>query len=216
MAKNQSVSGNFHYNNIEKKNKNFMYKNLQRSHCYHCNFSASNFDYVSFRGAHFKSCDFSGATFRWAEFIGSNLKEGLFKNAIFENTIFDSVNLEEANFKGAQFKNTIFLNTHVEKAINLNLKDLEIKIYQEMPALAISEELAAAFISCMNNPYVKKARVLDTKDGKLNSLSVLILGENFDETCLIQGLKWMELQLDKEFYTLSYLIKMLKNYQKED
>ena len=35
--------------------KNFMYKNLERSNCYNCNFAGSTFDFVSFRGAHFKS-----------------------------------------------------------------------------------------------------------------------------------------------------------------
>ena len=58
MAKNNSVKGNFNYNNIEKKGKNFMYKNLERSNCYNCDFTRSNFDFVTFRGAHFKSCVF--------------------------------------------------------------------------------------------------------------------------------------------------------------
>lgn len=88
MARNQSVKGNFHYNNIEKKDKNFMYKNLARSNCYNCDFSNSNFDYVSFRGAHFKSSIFFGCSFKYAEFIGTNLKDSKFKNAVQLNCIF--------------------------------------------------------------------------------------------------------------------------------
>jgi len=65
MARNNSVSGNFNYNNIEKKDKNFMYKNLERSNCYNCNFTNSNFDFVSFRGAHFKLCIFLDAALNW-------------------------------------------------------------------------------------------------------------------------------------------------------
>ena len=38
MAKDNSGSENFHYNNVEKKDKNFMYKNFKRSNCYNCNF----------------------------------------------------------------------------------------------------------------------------------------------------------------------------------
>ena len=39
MAKDNSGIENFHYNNVEKKDKNFMYKNFKRSNCYNCNFS---------------------------------------------------------------------------------------------------------------------------------------------------------------------------------
>lgn len=215
MARNQIVSGNFNYNNIEKKDKNFMYKNLQRSSCFNCDFSNSNFDYVSFRGAHFKSCVFLGCTFRWAEFVGTNLKDSNFRNASFENAIFDSVNVDGVDFKDSEFKNTIFLSTNMEKTKNLNLKNANIKIFSEIPQLEISEELEKAAKNIMKNEYVKKARVFDTKDGNLNVLSLMILLENFDELTLIKGLNIIEVQLDKAFYTLSYVIKLLKNYQIE-
>jgi len=215
MAKNQSVSGNFNYNNIDKKDKNFMYQNLQRSNCYNSNFSNSNFDYVSFRGAHFKSCDFFGCTFRWAEFIGTNLKDSNFKNASFENASFDSANLDGVDFKDAEFKNTVFLSTNVEKAKNINLRFSEIKIFNEIPQLEISVELKKAVKNIMKNDYVKKARVFDTKDGNLNVLSLMILLDNFDELTLIKGLNIIEVELGRAFYTLSYIIKLLKNYQIE-
>lgn len=211
MARNQSVKGNFIYNNIEKKGKNFMYKNLERSNCYNSDFSNSNFDYVSFRGAHFKSCDFFQCTFKWAEFIGTNLKGSDFKNAIFENAIFDSVNLDGVDFKDAEFKNTIFLSTDVTKAKNFNIKKSGIKIFNEMPQFEISEELRIAALNVMKNKYVKAARVLDTKDGGINIINLMILLENFDEETLIKGLNIIEVQLDCDFYTLSYIIKFLKN-----
>lgn len=213
MASNKSVSGNFNYNNIEKKDKNFMYKNLQRSNCFNSDFSNSNFDYVSFRGAHFKSCAFLGCTFRWTEFVGTNLKDSNFKNASFENAVFDSVNLDGVDFKDAKFKNIIFLSTNTEKAININLKNSNIKIFREIPQLEISEELEKAARNIMKNDYVKKARVFDTKDGNLNVLSLMILLDNFDELTLIKGLNIIEVQLDRAFYTLSYVIKLLKDYQ---
>lgn len=56
MAKDINGSENFHYNNIEKKDKIFMYKNFKRSNCYNCNFANSNFNFATFRGAHFKTC----------------------------------------------------------------------------------------------------------------------------------------------------------------
>lgn len=211
MARNQSVKGNFNYNNIEKTNKNFMYKNLERSNCYNSDFTNSNFDYVSFRGAHFKSCTFFKCTFKWTEFVGTNLKGSTFKNALFENAIFDSVNLDGANFKDAEFKNTIFISADVEKAKNLNIHDPGIKIYAEIPQFDISEELRSTIENVLKNKYVKHARVLDTKDGGINLLNTMILLENFDEETLIKGLNLIQVQLDRDFYTLSYIIRFLKN-----
>lgn len=210
MAKNQSVKGNFNYNNIEKKDKNFMYKNLRRSNCYNCNFSNSNFNFASFRGAHFKACDFSKCTFTWAELIGTNLKGSNFKGAKFENTVFDSVNLDGVDFKNAEFKNTIFLATDMEKAKNLNTNDPEIKVFDEMPNIELSEALRNAVINSMQNEYVKESRVLDTKDGSLNLLNIMILLENFNEETLIKGLNIIERELDKDFCTLSYIIKFIE------
>lgn len=210
MAKNQSVKGNFNYNNIEKKDKNFMYKNLRRSNCYNCNFSNSNFNFASFRGAHFKSCDFSKCTFTWAELIGTNLKGSNLKGAKFENTVFDSVNLDGVDFKDAEFKNTIFLGTDMEKAKNLNIKAAGIKIFAEMPQIDISDDLRNAVVNSMKNKYVKESRVLDTKDGSLNLLNLMILLDQFSEETLIKGLNIIEVELDKDFCTLSYIIKFIE------
>ena len=211
MSSNRSVKGNFVYNNIEKTGKNFMYKNFDRSNCYNCDFSNSNFNYTSLRGAHFKSCDFFKCTFKWAEFIGTNLKGSDFKNALFEDAIFDSVNLAGVDFKNAEFINTIFLSTDVHKAKNLSLKNPEIRIYDEVPELEISEELESAILNVMKNKYVKAARVLDTKDGGINIINVMILLENFDEETLIKGLNIISDDLKCDFHTLSYIIKYLKN-----
>jgi hypothetical protein len=209
MSKNQSIPGNFNYNNIEKKDKNFMYKNLARSNCYNSDFSGSKFDYVSFRGAHFKSCTFYNCSFKWAEFIGSNLKGSNFKNAVFENAIFDSVNLEAANFKDVVFINTIFVSTDVTKAKNLSVIDSSIRIFDEMPQLSISETLKAAVENVMKNQFIKASRVFDTKDGKINQLNLMLLLEHFDEETLVNGLNRLQVEIDRDFYTLSYIIKFL-------
>lgn len=211
MAKNQSVKGNFNYNNIEKKDKNFMYKNLERSNCYNCNFSGSNFNYANFRGAHFKSSSFLKCSFKWSEFIGTNFKNSNFKNAIFENAIFDSAKLEDVDFKDAKFINTIFVSTDINKAKNLDTKNPEIRVFDEMPQIEISEDLKNAAFNAFSNKYIKSSRTLDTKDGGLNYLNIMLLLENFDEETLIKGLNFITTELDRDFYTLSYLIKFIKN-----
>ena len=57
--------------------------------------------------------------------------------------------------------------------------------------------------------FVKKSRVLDTKDKTMNTISVMILIEKFGEEKLIKSLEQVEDHLDRDFYTLSYIIKIL-------
>ena len=58
---------------------------------------------------------------------------------------------------------------------------------------------------------IKKSRVLDTKDGNLNGLSFMILSEKFDESTLIEGMNYIKLEIDKEFHTLSYIIRLIEH-----
>lgn len=213
MVRKQNMEQGLKYNKIQKLNKNFMYQDLKRSNCYNSDFSGSNFDFTSLRGAHFKSCNFYGCTFKNAELIGSNLKKSKLKKAKFENTVFDSVNLEGVDFSGAQFKNTIFLSTDLSKAVNIKFKSSDVKIFDEMPKLDVSEKLEDSIKLAMQNEFVKKSRTLDTKDGEINSISIMILLENFKEKQLIDGLLLISEKMDKEFWTLSYIIKTLQTYK---
>lgn len=215
MAINKKTNERFHYNNGKKTNKNFMYNDFRRANCYNSEFSGSNFNFASFRGAHFKSCDFFGCTFKWTEFIGSNLKKSKFKKAEFKNAIFEGVNLEGVDFDGAKFKNVIFLNTDISKAVNLKFKDEEVKILDDFPKLDLSLELMTSLNKAMDNEYIKKSRVLDTKEGKINTVSIMRLMENFNEKSLIQGLKIASERIDRDFSTLSYLIKAMERYREE-
>ena len=218
VSKNKSKSKRnnvlFNLTNAERKRKNFMYKNLTQAKCYNCDFSDSNFDYVSFRGASMKSCKFSGCSFKSSEFVGTNLKESNFINARFENVVFESVKLVDVNFKGAKFVNTVFLSTDTEVAKNLDLKDENIKVYDEMHIIEISEDLRAAVETAMANKFVKKARVLDTRKGEINYLSLMILLEHFDESILIKGLSNLDSHIDRDFYTLSFIISLITKLKK--
>lgn len=214
--KNNKPSSGFNYNNADKKKKNFMYANLEKSNCYKCDFGESNFDYASFRGAHFKSSNFNKCSFKWTEFVGTNFKNSSMRSAIFENAIFDSVKLEGVSFKGAVFNNTIFVNTDMSQAQDLNLQSAGLKILDEMPTINISEELTDTILTAMKNPLIKKSRVLDTREGVINTLSLSILLGIFSEEELINGLKEFTEKVDREFYTLSYIIRFMENLKKEN
>lgn len=211
MSINRSAPENFYYDNAEKTNKNFIYKNLRRSKCYNCNFSCSNFDYANLRGAHFKKCNFFRCSFKGAEFVGSNLKGCKFKEAKFEDTIFEEVNLDGVDFSDAKFKNTVFLGCDTTKAKNLNENTKGIRIFDEVPELEISENLENMVSGLMENQYIKKSRVFDTKDGNINKLTLLRLSEIFDEETLIEGFHYIKYEIDRDFYTLSYVIRLIEN-----
>ena len=215
MAKDINGSENFHYNNIEKKDKIFMYKNFKRSNCYNCNFANSNFNFATFRGAHFKTCSFINGSFEGTEFIGTNLKNSKFKNAKFKNAkfknaIFEGANLDGADFKDAIFENTIFLGCKLEKTKNLNRELKEVRILDEMPEINLSNELKSSLENFMENKYVKSSRIFDTKDGGINTLTVMILLENFSENELIEGFSKIKSKIERDFYTISYIIKMIQ------
>lgn len=201
------------YNKTSKMNKNFMYQDLKRSNCFNCDFSKSNFNFTSLRGAHFKSCNFFGCTFKSAEFVGANLKGTRFTRAKFEDTIFEGAKLEKTDFTGATFKNTVFVNTDLSKATNLNFKEGEVRVFDKMPELEISEKLENAIRKAMENEFVKKSRTLDTKDGDINTISVMLLLEKFRERRLIEGLGILSEKVDRDFCTLSYIIKSLERYK---
>lgn len=211
MAK--KIIENLKYNNTQKTNKNFMYRDLKRSNCYNTNFSGSNFSFASFRGAHFKSCDFFDCKFEWTEFIGTNLKKSKFKKSIFKNVVFEGVNLDGVDFLDAKFENVILVNTNIEKAKNLFLPE-ETRVFEIMPELNISDSLKKAINLAMENKFIKNSRTLDTKEGEINPISVMLLLENFNEKSLIKGLNLMNEKVEKDFSTLSYIIKTIKGYAK--
>lgn len=213
MVNNKKINTALKYNKTSKMNKNFMYQDLKRSNCYNCDFSKSNFNFTSLRGAHFKSCNFYGCTFKSTEFVGSNLKDSRFTKAKFEDTLFEGAKLENVDFTGATFKNVIFVNIDLSKVLNFNYKEDEVRIYNEMPKLEISDNLKNAIKKAMENEYVKKSRTLDTKDGDINTISIIILLEKFREKRLIEGLGILSEKVDRDFCTLSYIIKSLQGYK---
>ena len=201
------------FKSTQKLNKNFMYNNLAKSNCFAVDFAGSNFNFSSLRGAHFKSCNFFGCSFKDTEFVGTNCKKSKFKNAKFEGTLFEGVNLNGADFRGATFRNVVFIGTDLSQVQHLDVKAEGITIYEQMPPLNISPELEEVLKVAMQNPFIKQSRVLDTKDGAMHTVNVMRLLQHFSEKELIKGFKIILPRLEKEFYTLSYLIKNMMVYK---
>ena len=210
MAEKKRIDDQISYKNRKKMKSNFEGKDLRRSNCYSCDFSESNFNQVSFRGAQFKACTFNQATFDGAEFVATNLKNSRFKNVKFINTLFDNVNLENVDFEGATFENVIFVETDLSKATNLQLEQQEVQVFEVRPELEISERLEKAVKGAMNNMYIKYARVLDTKEGNINPISMMMLLERFDEETLVKGMSMLKRTINTDFATLNVVIDLLE------
>ena len=78
-----------------------------------------------------------------------------------------------------------------------------------MPEINISSELEEALKNLMENKFVKNSRIFDTKEGNINTLTLMILKENFSEEELIKGFNEIKLQIDRDFYTISYVIRLI-------
>lgn len=210
MAISKRVNDQIKYSNRKKANMDFAGKDLRRSNCFNCDFTSSNFNEVSFRGAQFKACNFSECTFDSAEIVAANLRGSRFKQVHFENTLFDTVNLEGVDFEGATFKNVIFVSTDITKAVNLVLEGQDVKVFDEMPELAMTRELEKVVENAMKNEFIKFARVLDTKEGKVSPISIMRLLEKFDEETLIKGLRKIKRTINEDFCTLSTIVEAIE------
>lgn len=207
-GKNRKV---FSYNNEDRRGSNFMYKNFEKCNSYHTNFCDTNFNYASLRGAKMKYCNFSGASFVGTEFVGTNLRGSNFCNAHFEDAIFNATVLDNTIFKNATFQNCYFINTGIGKAKCFPENSSGITFFSLYPATEnFSEKLIQIVESLRENDIIRRSHTLHLKGGKINTLSLFILIQSFSEEDLIARLPKIPNLLTGQFYTLSYLERLLK------
>lgn len=84
-----------------------------------------------------------------------------------------------------------------------------------MPQIEMSDERIDAINLAMLNIHVKNSRVLDTKEGKINTISIMVLLEKFNERNVISGLKLISEKIDRDFCTISYIIKAINSFRNE-
>ena len=178
----------FHYNNIEKKIRTLCIRILKEVIAIIATFQIQILTLRLLEEHILKLVSFMNGTFEGTEFIGTNLKNSKFKNAKFKNAIFEGANLDGTDFKDAKFENTIFLGCKLEKTKNFSTDLQGVRVFEGMPEINISLELEESLNSLMENKYVKASRIFDTKEGNINTLTLMILKENFNEEELIKGL----------------------------
>ena len=213
-GKNRAI---FSYNNSDKQNSNIMYKDFEKTKSYHTRFINAQFTGTSLRAAQMKYCDFTGCVFSGSEFIGTNLRGSKFINAKFANCIFSGLVLDKANFRGAIFSNCYMVGVSGKSAYNFP-EDLSGNVV--LPAMppqdSISRELSVVIESLRENDYIRRSHTLHLKNGKINTLTIMILNELYSNDQLIQLLPLLPKVVSTQFYTVSHLKAYLKKAEKVD
>lgn len=207
-GKNRKI---FSYNNEDRCNRNFMYKDFEKTNSYNSSFRQANFNFSSLRGAKMKFCDFSGASFVGSEFVGTNFRGSNFSGAYFKESIFCCTVLDKAIFENAKFENCYFVGTGISKTRKFPLDCAGITFLHSLPSAdTFSDELLQVVEELRSNDIIRRSHTLHLKKGKVNTLSLHILSQSYSEDDLIALLPQIPQHLTTQFYTLSYLKNLLK------
>lgn len=217
MSANDRNRYAFSYVNHDTREKNFIYKNFNKSSSYHSNFSNSKFVSSSFVGTKFKFCSFFGAEFkecliRGALFRKCNLQTATFNNCILAANIFD-----KSKFKDCKFINCKIIGSSkiLQFIPERNFENTEIVSFYPDEA-----EFDCALIQEVENlrshDHIRRSSVLHRKKGKLDTLSLKVLADEFGEEFLIKNVSKLQELVTKEFHTLSYIQAILRKSNASD
>lgn len=187
----------------------FQNKNFNKTESYNSSFSKSTFLNTSLVGAKFKFCNLNGVIFENCLIQGTLFRkcpfdEVKFKNCIIISTVFDRTSLKNcviedsiilASSLGAGFKNSNLINSEV------------VKKYQDESEF--NSELIQCIEQLRGNPHINRSSILHRNKDRLNTISIRKLLQQFREEDLIKKLPLLGDSINKDFYTVSYIIAML-------
>lgn len=207
----------FSYNNADRKNSHFMYKDFEKTKSYHTDFSKAAFTGTSLRAAQLKYCSFSGAIFSDVDFVGTNLRGSSFKGATFVRCLFQGVVLDKTSFLDAKFKDCYFVGTNFNKARKKPDNTNGIEFIPSAPLQeAISPDLRDIVEELRKNDIIRRSSVLHCKNGRINTVSIYILKKDYTEEQLIALFPLLPDFVSTQFYTLSYVRQLLKKAERID
>lgn len=210
----------FSYNCVERKDRNFSYKDFSYSNSYNTRFTNSIFYGNNFYKATMKYCGFNGCRFSFIEFKSANFRGCRFKGAQFENVIFENCNLSNTHFQGATFKNVYFTNTSLKSARGIKDIYLLTRINNHNLKLSLSSEMLEAINECKANPYiVSSGTIFYKKKGRLsNAQKRAEKSLSKQERKCLQRKRQEELLLHPKQLTLHKvnLVRLLDNYTENE
>ena len=207
----------FSYQTHDVRDKNFIFKNFNKSCGYQSNFSGSKFTSTSFIGSKFKFCSLYDSTFedcliRGVLFRKCNLINAQFINSIISATIFESSKLTNLKFINCKIINS--------KGISYSSKDYQLinsNILNSYPDVNnFSPELVNIVESLREHQFIRRSTILHRKLGLLETVSLSVLVDEFGDNFLIKNLPKLPQLINNDFHTLSYIQKVLRKLPDDD
>jgi len=213
VGKNRAL---FSYKNDDRSGSTFQYKDFEKTKSYNSKFVHAKFIGTSLRAAHMKYCNFDNCLFDQVDFVGTNMRGSSFIGARFIKCTFVSAVFEKANFKNAIFENCYWVVTSHANIRNFPEDSDGIKILTSFPSQdTVNPELLQVIESLRKNDIIRRSRTLHGKNGKTNTVSLMILNQEYDDDDLVQLLPKLPQLITTQFYTLSYLQSLLKKAMKD-
>ncbi|WP_335912484.1 MULTISPECIES: pentapeptide repeat-containing protein [Shewanella] len=207
----------FSYVNHDAREKNFIYKNFNKSSSYHSNFSKSKFVSSSFIGTKFKFCSFYGAEFKECLIRGTlfrkcNLQTATFTNCMLAANVFDRAKLKDCKFINCMIIGSTKTLQLIPKANRENTQ-----VVNSFPNEAeFNSALIQEVEKLRTHDHIRRSSVLHRKNNKLDTLSLKVLTEEFGDEFLIQNLPKLRNLVTREFHTLSYIQGILRKSSADD
>lgn len=211
MSTNDKNKKAFSYKAFDRRRKQFLNKNFNKSSSYMSNFSETLFSNTSFIGTKFKVCSFYGARFNGCLFQGTLFKKCNLRNAIFENTIIISSIFENVKLKDCRFYNCIIMHNNSLKSVIPENNICGTSFLNKFPDNKnFNQDLIAIIKKLRLNNYIRRSGTLHRKKGLLNTISIEILVSEFGEMFLINNLEKISNIISNDFHTLSYIQNLLR------
>ena len=205
MRKNKK-SLRYSYGNKDANSAKFFNKNFNKTESYCSNFNSVIFSNTSLVGAKFKFCNLNDVRFENCLIQGALFRKCHFKRVIFLNCIVVSAQFDRTSLVSSTFDNCRILYTNIENCGSLN----NTQTYEAYPSEnAFNPELLEQVKALRSNEFIRKSSVLHRKKDKINTLTIDILLEEFDDPFLLANLSSLH-SLKKEFHTLSYITALLR------
>lgn len=208
MARN--VNGlRYSYKSKDASKAKFLNKNFNKTESYNSKFFGSEFINTSLVGAKFKFCNMSHAVFdncliQGALFRGCKLDDVKFNRCIIIATQFDRTSLQDC-----VIENSIILSSPLGLFFKeKNLISTEV-IKSYYPESEFNDEILRLVKALRSNNFINRSSILHRKKGRLNTVSIKRLINEFGESFLVQSLPLLGNLVVKDFYTLSYLDNIL-------
>lgn len=181
----------FSYKSMDRRKRNFLYKDFSNSSSYNTKFNFSIFRYCKFYKAKIKACSLNGCIIEWTDFKSTNFNHTRFNGTIFKNVYFGDCKLNTASFKNAIFENVVFKNSSYQR-------------FKNIKGTFNEKELKNIDIECLKSLLNEKFNIL------LNDQDLRRLILEFDEKTILEALN----EKKPVKISLSYIAKIVNEYKK--